>query len=296
MTFKERRRLFWVFTSLFAVLALPILLYATGWRLTSEFTFKRTGGLFVGIGESDVEIFVNGELEKRTNLLQSGLFLQGLTPGKISVIAAKVDTWPWAKELEIEESSVTEARPFLVPREPKGEMLVHGNYTNIYVMPENELLVLENIKNGIPIFDFYNPISRSFVSAADAAPLLKSGAFSSITEDILDSRERVKVSIANSGNEITSEWISDKPLPYFFEKRGEISVFKSRAPVRGIEFYPGRRDVILLTVENGIFALELDGRGTRNFQPIYKGKNPTFAILGNLIYILDDGRLFEVKL
>lgn len=292
MTFKERRRLFWIFSSLFAVLALPILLYATGWRLTSEFTFKRTGGLFVSAGESEVEIFVNGELEKRTNLLQSGLFLQGLTPGKISVIAAKEDHWPWAKELVIEESSVTEARAFLVPKEPKGEVLIHGNYTNIYSIEENELLVLEREKNGARSFDFYSPADKNF----DLEAVFKPDEFILSTTEITDDRKRVLVKISDGKNEITGEWASDDSLPYFFERPGEASVFKSRIAIRGIGFYPGRRDVILVAVENGIFALELDGRGTRNFQPIYKGKSPTFAVLGNLIYILDDGRLFEVKL
>ena len=292
MTFKERRRLFWIFSSLFAVLALPILLYATGWRLTSEFTFKRTGGLFVSVGGSEVEIFVDGELEKRTNLLQSGLFLQGLTPGKISVIAAKENHWPWAKELEIKESAVTEARAFLVPKEPKGEVLIQGNYTNIYFIQEKDLLVLERNKNGIKSFDFYNPADKKF----DFNSAFQPSEFTLSTINITDIRKRVLVKISDGKNEIVAAWTSDDPLPYFFEKSGEISVFKSRVAIRGIGFYPGRRDIILIAVENGIFALELDGRGTRNFQPVYKGKNPTFVVLEDLIYILDDRHLFEVSL
>lgn len=292
MTYYERRRLFWIFTVFFTVLALPVILYATGWRLTSALTFQRTGGLFVSADESEVEIFINGELEKRTNLLQTGLFLQGLTPGKISVIAAKEDYWPWAKELEIKESFVTETRAFLVPMEPKGEMLVHGNYKNIYALPDAGVLVLENERSGKTTFDYYKPVEKNFLIDAT----FKRSDFKSSFTDITDRRNKIRIRIGDDKREVLAEWIVEEPLPYFFEHRGETSVFRPKTDVRGIGFYPGRRDIILVAVENGVFALELDGRGTRNFQPVYKGKNPVFVLLENLIYILDDGRLFEVRI
>ncbi len=292
MTYYQRRRLFWIFTVFFSVLAFPVILYATGWRITSDLTLKRTGGLFVSADESEVEFFINGELEKRTNLLQTGLFLQGLTPGKISVIAAKENYWPWAKELEIKESFVAEARAFLVPNEPKGEMLVHGNYKNMYALPDAGVLVLENERSGKTAFDYYQPSEKNFLVGALFGP----SDFKLSVTDITDKRNKIRIRIGEDKREVLAEWIVEEPLPYFFESRGETSVFKPKTDVRGIGFYPGRRDIILVAVENGIFALELDGRGMRNFQPVYKGKNPVFAVLENLIYILDDGRLFEVRI
>lgn len=292
MTYTDRRRLFWVFSVLFAALALPIIWYATGWRLASDFTFKRTGGLFVSADKSEVEIFINDELEKRTNLLQSGIFVQGLAPGKISVIAAREDYWPWAKELEIKESIVTEARAFLVPKEPKGEVLLQGKYKNIYSTADPELLILESEKNGRKIYDYYSPFDKKFVMDIS----LKPDFFIARAADVIDARKKVRVWIADDKLRVLAEWLDESPLPYFFTARGEILIFNAKSKIRVISFYPGRRDVILVAVENGIFAIELDGRGMRNFQPVYKGKNPTFAVLEGLVYILDDDRLFEVRI
>lgn len=292
MTYNERRRLFWIFTALFIAMALPVIWYANGWRLASDFTFKRTGGLFVSADETEVEIFINGELEKRTNLLQSGIFLQGLTPGGISIIAAKEDYWPWAKEIEIKESIVAEARAFLVPKEPKGEVLLNGKYKNIYSITDQELLVLEIEKNGRKTYDFYSPADKNFKVNA----LMAASEFLASAADVTDLRKKTRIRISDNKLQVLAEWLDENPLPYFFSERGVVSVFNSKSEIRGVSFYPGRRDVILLAVENGIFAIELDGRGTRNFQPVYKGKNPTFAVLRGLVYILDDGRLFEVRI
>jgi hypothetical protein len=68
--------------------------------------------------------------------------------------------------------------------------------------------------------------------------------------------------------------------------------------VKNVDFYPGRKDVIIMASQNGVFAIEIDGRGNRNIQPIYKGKEPTFITYKNmnLIYILDDNNLIKINL
>ena len=53
-----------------------------------------------------------------------------------------------------------------------------------------------------------------------------------------------------------------------------------------------------MAIDNGVYALELDGRGGRMLQPIYKGKQPTFAAFpaDKKIYILDDGNLMSLEI
>lgn len=77
-----------------------------------------------------------------------------------------------------------------------------------------------------------------------------------------------------------------------------VLVFRSKFPIINIDFFPGRRDVIIAALSNGIYALELDRRGGQNLQPIYKGKNPDFAAFPGQkkVYILDDGNLISVEL
>ncbi|MCH7883160.1 hypothetical protein IIA95_01965 [Patescibacteria group bacterium] len=109
-----------------------------------------------------------------------------------------------------------------------------------------------------------------------------------------DERARARAWHGDS-REIWVEWLRDGPLPYYFKVKKEM-IFHTRSEIKNISFYPGRDDVILLAIENGVFALEIDGRGTRNFQPIYKGKDPTFARLDDAIYILDQGVLSKIEL
>lgn len=89
----------------------------------------------------------------------------------------------------------------------------------------------------------------------------------------------------------------ESDLPYFIyqeeEKTLPFKVFISKYKIKNIEFFPGRRDIIIVAINNGVYAMELDGRGGRIIQPIYKGKNPNFALFkgDKKIYVLDDGNL-----
>ena len=91
------------------------------------------------------------------------------------------------------------------------------------------------------------------------------------------------------------QWLAETPLPYYLTEKKEL-VFKTKSLLKNAAFFPGRDDIIIVAIENGVFALEIDGRGTRNFQPIYKGKSPVFARLGDNLYILDQGALSEIEL
>ena len=65
--------------------------------------------------------------------------------------------------------------------------------------------------------------------------------------------------------------------------------------IRASDFYKDRQDVIIIAVENGIYALETNSSTTPNFQPIYKGIEPTFIKKdNNSIYVKDGDMLMEV--
>lgn len=90
-------------------------------------------------------------------------------------------------------------------------------------------------------------------------------------------------------------------LPYFIyqeEEKLPFKIFSSKFQIKNIDFFPGRRDIIITAINNGVYALELDGRGGRMAQPIYKGKDPNFVLFKGekKIYILDDGNLSYINL
>ncbi|MCX6736194.1 MAG: PEGA domain-containing protein [Candidatus Parcubacteria bacterium] len=66
--------------------------------------------------------------------------------------------------------------------------------------------------------------------------------------------------------------------------------------VRAADYYPGRKDVLLVAVQNGIFAIDAIQNDPRNFQPIYEGTSPLFVkTANNVIFIKDGNSLFRVS-
>ena len=95
MTLKKRRIIF-LFCGIFFLVLAPILLfYSLGYRLDKNFRIGRTGGLYVSSPVSGSEIFVKNKQEKKTNILQNGLFLQNLKTGIYPILITKDGYWPW---------------------------------------------------------------------------------------------------------------------------------------------------------------------------------------------------------
>ncbi|MCX6738580.1 MAG: PEGA domain-containing protein [Candidatus Parcubacteria bacterium] len=66
--------------------------------------------------------------------------------------------------------------------------------------------------------------------------------------------------------------------------------------VRTADYYPGRKDVLLVAVQDGIFAIDAVQNDPRNFQPIYEGTSPVFVKTANdVLFIKDGGSLFRVS-
>jgi hypothetical protein len=65
--------------------------------------------------------------------------------------------------------------------------------------------------------------------------------------------------------------------------------------VRAADYYPGRKDVLLIAARDGIFAVDAVQNDPRNFQPIYKGTSPVFAKSANgVIFIKDGDAIFRI--
>jgi len=66
--------------------------------------------------------------------------------------------------------------------------------------------------------------------------------------------------------------------------------------IKASDFYKDRDDVVIIAVQNGIYALEINSDTMPNFQPIYKGKDPFFVKKDNhSLYIKDGDSIMEVS-
>jgi len=251
----------------------PLIFYSLGYRWDAGFRLYKTGAIYISSPIVGSKIFVNKKEEKQTNIFQSSLFLQSLKPDKYSILVDKDGYWPWSKNLIVKEQLVTEARAMLIPKEPRGKIVFWENYSPLEVTKYYEILT--NLK------DFKNPT------------------YSKLT---INQKEEIRWDPKTK--KVWVKWLGDKEsLPYFFcdDKicGDKIMIFNSTSNIRNADFYPKRRDVAIVAVQNGVYAVEFDGRGgNRNIQPIYKGKEPNFTTYKNdgSIYILEENKLIEIKL
>lgn len=148
-------------------------------------------------------------------------------------------------------------------------------------------------QHGISIiFDFdAKSLSASKIEKPESAEQIP------LNQIIFDSRKDMRVWWDNSTKELWAEWLSNALPPYYFHENKTI-IFKGRSEIRSVNFFPGRRDILVVSSENTVFAIEIDGRKPRNFQPIYKGKAPRAATFfgDNSVYILDSNVVSRVKI
>lgn len=317
--------------------------YSLGYRLDSGFRLKTTGGLFVASPVSGSEIFINSDLHKRTNLLQSGIFVQNLSPGKYKLLVVREGYIPWAKELEVASRRVTEGRALLVPYNTNGAVLLKGRFSALKSSPFDPVLLLVEEGARANILNWYLPSSGEFLSPPagrgdlsfkksfelvrwreNGVTLKLDGQVLKINFDLnqrtltlaglageasdrspeeelasvkrAEARGNIELFWDEDRKELKARWLKDEIPPYYFRASEELLLADKN--VRNFEFFPKRRDAALVSFDNGVWALELDGRGGRNIEPVYKGKSPDFALLPgeDNLYILDDGNVIRASL
>lgn len=258
----------------FLIVVPAVLMYSNGFRIDSDFHLTKTGGLYVSSPLSGAQIFVNNHLEKTTNILQAGLFLQNLKPGQYSVLIAKEGRWPWKKDLNVKEQMVAEARALMLPMEPEGK-----------VLHREELSPSETEKYDEAI-DLLKEIKIT-ANHATTSPMER-----------FTNHDRQKLWWNKNENKIWVDWLKDDSSRPYYLSDNRILILDSVYPIRNADFFPGRRDIIIVAAQNGIFAIEIDGRGGQTLQPIYKGKEPIFTVLksDNSVYVLDESVLMKIKL
>ncbi len=240
-------------------LAVLLLIFLVyGYRLETT-----TGTVSLYVPESGARIFVD---EKQVGVSRRGgesILLRRISPGERSIIVQKQGAFPWGKTITVEKGITTETSAFLVSK----------NLSAVVIVDEEDRARVSSI------------FSRTQPNTKQAN-----------TKDI---------EVSRNGKEITVTWIGegDSSLPFYFcqgntcEKT--ITVFTAlEGDITAVDFYPGRKDIVLFALQNNIYAIEVDKEGRQNFQPVYTGIAPTFVVqeFSPGLYIQDDGELFKLEL
>lgn len=301
MNYRTRSILFWSSTLLFAVIAIVSVAYASGYRYSTEFGVTRVGGLAISTAPStETEIRVNGKLMKRTTIFSRSIFMQNLTPGPYTVSVKKEGFRTWEKTVDVEPELVTAIQAILVEDPPVAENILSASYTDLQPWNSKYILLSEGKKVSYYSLETLSVTDASSAGASTTPPSLTKTLITTIASSspagYIYSRGDNRL-LSWDGNNLTLTWDSNATLPFYAKAEPSV-IISAPSPIRDAAFYP-RREAAIVAYANGVYIVELDGRGGHITSPIYKGKSPSFVlpeIDGEVLYILDDGVLFSVKL
>ncbi|MEX0877935.1 MAG: PEGA domain-containing protein [Candidatus Spechtbacterales bacterium] len=144
MRYKTRRNLFILFTLLFFVSIVPVILYTQGYRLdTQKLTLTKTGGLDLNVINSGSEVYLNGKFQRETNFIFRNAVFRNILPGDYNIEIKKDGYHAWQKTEAVKEGQVTKFTTIrLFPVELTGGILMK-DVQNIFISPNEKYSIIQ---------------------------------------------------------------------------------------------------------------------------------------------------------
>jgi len=192
--------------------------------------------------------------------------LNRVRPGEHSILVYLQEYYPWKKRLTVNTGKSTKVRAFFV----------REKYT---ISHKKDGLSKDDTKKVALLFE--TNIDKKISLAGDG-----------------------NVEVKKEGGKIFASWVGGNTTqsPSYFCNEAKcnetVVVFESvDGAIDTFDFYPDREDVILFSIKNGVYAIEIDKRGTQNFQPLYLNNNTSFRVDDEgHIFIKEGERFFELLL
>lgn len=297
---RSRRRFYFRFlVAIFALVVPLLLLYATGYRFEGIGVVK-TGGMYVGASRAGAEIYINDVLVRETGTFRRAFFVQDLEPGTYTIRVVKDQYHSWEKTLPVYPHIVTEAQAFNMPESPV-----------LTLIPPTLRTQTTGTATTTPIVNpLYEDVRESFATTTDDGTL-DIVPPAALTEEL--ARQLAELELATSTREfrgmqlyedderVHAMWTrSAGDIPYYFCTHGQVCmetiVIESLGETpRHFDFFPGSMDLVILTLENGIYVTEIDPRSAQNIQPLFLSDGADFRIVGGRIYVWSNDRLYELR-
>ena len=312
LTKQKRRILFWISGLIFLILLAPVFLYTFGYGVGPGLKIQRTGGIAITASASNALVSASPFRKKKTSLISKNAIIKNLVPGEYEVEVKKDGFWEWKKSLSVLSEKVTQRKTLLIPLQIKGEVL--GTTTPALTEPYFK-------KNSLFAQDETGKEKILFSSVKKFWELPKSGEYLILGEDKNFYRnKRLETALATSTLEILNKsknsffsedeneiiswdfskielfWIGQEDKMPFWMDKTQYKSFISARNIKDVRNYPGQPDYLIISMENGIWALEKEWP-ENNLAPLYKGKSPKIiSIESKSLTLLDDGNYIKLEL
>ncbi len=321
LTQRQRSTSMIILGIIFLLVAPVILLYSIGYRIDDNFSLEKTGGIFIHSDVANSSVFLDGEYFKDSGIFLRNTLIQDLIPNKEYKIEVYKDGYQgWVKKLYIYPNIVTEGKVLLLPEKfEKREISMYIDSNNVATTtPPSKTQLKANNPEYISITNFFASTTKATTtksviatSTATSTPEEQKSDLQLFFENlsILDYENLANLVINGKevswlmDGDINLYWIDDlSSIPYYYCGGIERLCVKNitldwTKPIKRFQYLPGRDDVWIVLVDDGIFAVEVDGRTQRNIQTIYKGNNLDFRLTENDRIVIKEGAdFFEINL
>lgn len=304
-----RRRFYFRLAIAIFVLAVPfIFLYATGYRFESLTGLMSTGGIYVGAEQSDASIYIDGELVHETGTFRRAFYVEGLKPGSYTVTVSKEEYQPWEKKLEVHPHKVTEAQAFNMPKDPL-LVLIPPTFVNQTPNATSTATSTDSFLN--PVYEkieaaFSTTMQKGLIQGEPRPPARDGKALSataSSTQMATTTKEFRGMQLYDEGRRIVARWIRDtESMPFYLCVQEGICIDKvvlntTDEKASYFDFFPGTSDLAIVTLEDGVYVIELDNRSAQNIQPLFPTPGADFRIIDGGIYVKTaDDAIYKVEI
>lgn len=201
MTKRTRTFLFFACSAAFLIVAPTVLLYNQGYRFDFETgKITKTGAFYFKVSPRGGEVFINGQLKKKTDFLFGSALIENLPPKSYSIEIKKEGYFPWKKNLEVKATAVTEENNIVLFPEQTGFQIFAKGVEKFFPAPSGEKALLQKKDSQgqyLTLFDLQNDVEEIFIRGKDLYK--KDGAISFL--DLQWSADSQKVLIRTAINE-----------------------------------------------------------------------------------------------
>ncbi len=305
---QDRKAFFLVFIVLFIV-AIPIVIFlAMGYRVTGNLfngslKVVSTGGISLINVPEDADVFINYRKVNAFSVFRKSFFIQNLLPGEYFVAIAQNGKWSWAKHVTVEERRVTYGYPFLLAKEPHFSIVgEHSQDSLITFVRTNDSATSTATAESNPEFERATGLFADQVQYDNVGSALMSRQVDMNSLGTPMVFRHGNVMVWREAGALFARWMGrTEETPDYFCSRTRCSdtvqVYggKGQFPVKQFAFLPGKENVLLVMLPDGLYALEIDRRPDQNLQPVYLSRTISFRTTLDTLYVREGSTFFRIQ-